>query len=94
MSNLFETEAILLSGSAETPSTRGHLQRTENGKPKESLWNIRADGGEPKDLGLNMHRISHLRIHPDGEHIAFHSGRGTEEIWVMENFIPKTESKK
>ena len=37
MRNPFETEAILLSGSAETPSTRGHLQRTESEAANRSI---------------------------------------------------------
>jgi Tol biopolymer transport system component len=62
---------------------------SEENKEKFSLWRISPEGGEPKELGLNTSEISHLRIHPDGQHIAFHSGNRTEEIWVMENFLPK-----
>lgn len=61
----------------------------ESKKSVESLWTISVDGGEPKELGLNTNSISHLRIHPDGQHIAFHSGNRAEEIWVMDNFLPK-----
>jgi Tol biopolymer transport system component len=67
---------------------------SEENKEKFSLWRISPEGGEPIELGLNTSEISHLRIHPDGQHIAFHSGKRAEEIWVMENFLPKMDKKK
>ncbi len=65
-----------------------------DGKSMESIWHISPEGGEPQEIGLSMDNIKHLRIHPDGQHIAFASGKRAEEIWVMENFLPKMDKKK
>jgi Tol biopolymer transport system component len=61
------------------------------------LVRIPAEGGELQGLGLKMAEFRHFSVHPDGQHIVFHS-RGTKtswpEVWVMENFLPKNESMK
>lgn len=83
---------------AWTPDGRNLLfskSKVIDGKDMESsLWSISLEGGEPQEIGLSMDSIKHLRIHPDGQHIAFHSGKRAEEIWVMENFLPKMDKKK
>jgi Tol biopolymer transport system component len=61
-------------------------------EPAFELVRIPADGGQPQGLGVKMAEFRHFSVHPDGEHIAFHS-RGAKmewpEVWVMENFLPK-----
>jgi Tol biopolymer transport system component len=60
---------------------------------KCELWMIPAEGGEARKLGLTIDRIIlELSIHPDGERIAFSSGKTGAEIWVMENFLPKNKN--
>jgi len=53
---------------------------------------IPVEGGELQELGLEMMEFRHFSVHPDGQHIVFHS-RGSSmrwpEVWVMENFLPK-----
>ena len=56
---------------------------------KCGLWKVSVDGGEPQNLGLMMERLAVLRIHPDGQRIAFHSGGYVSEMWVLENFLPE-----
>ncbi len=51
------------------------------------LWRISAEGGEPRKLWASK-SLGHLRVHPDGERIAFYSRSTTSEVWVMENFLP------
>ena len=29
-----------------------------------------------------------MRLHPDGRQIAYYTGRGRSDLWVMENFLP------
>jgi len=57
------------------------------------LWRIAADGGEPEKLGLKIDNpFQGLSVHPDGQHITFSTtARDVSEVWVMENFLPKTE---
>ncbi|MEA3420711.1 MAG: hypothetical protein U9Q97_03410, partial [Acidobacteriota bacterium] len=61
---------------------------------KCELWMISAEGGEARKLGLTIDRIFDLSIHPDGQRIAFSSGKPGAEIWVMENFLPEQKAKK
>jgi len=54
------------------------------------LWRIRAEGGEPQKLDLEMPYLAHIRFHPDGRQIAF-VGKpegDKSEVWVLENFLP------
>jgi Tol biopolymer transport system component len=57
--------------------------------PESSLWKISPEGGEPQKIEITIASFDHLRIHPDGQHIAFTSGERGSEVWVMENFLPK-----
>jgi Tol biopolymer transport system component len=70
---------------------------TDPTEDKSDLWRIPIDGGDPQKLGLTMYRFYHLSVHPDGKHLAFGS-LGPElvepELWVMENFLPKSEGMK
>jgi hypothetical protein len=31
-------------------------------------------------------------MHPDGRHIAFVAGGNKGEVWVMEDFLPRTKA--
>ena len=60
---------------------------------KRELWGIPARGGEPRRLELAMEGLAGLRFHPDGKRIAFTAGSYSGEVWVLENFLPKPETK-
>jgi Tol biopolymer transport system component len=62
--------------------------KTEKGE----LWQVPAAGGEPTKIGLSMELMRHLRLHPDGKRIVFTSEKILQEVWVMENFLPKEKS--
>jgi len=61
------------------------------------LVRIPKEGGEPQRLGLEMKEFRHFSVHPNGQHIVFHSVGSKvrwPEIWVMENFLPKNKNMK
>jgi len=65
--------------------------RVEGQEPRLELWRISAEGGEPQYLGLEMEGLLlyGLRIHPDGQRIAFTAGRNLgSQTWVMKNLLP------
>ncbi|UCH03079.1 MAG: PD40 domain-containing protein, partial [Candidatus Bathyarchaeota archaeon] len=66
-------------------------QRTDQGS---ELWKVSVEGGEPQKLGKTAGSIVGLRLHPDGQRLAFTSQISWVEIWVMENFLPDVEIKK
>ena len=55
---------------------------------QRELWQISAEGGSPRNLGLAMDNMTYLSVHPDGWQIAFSAYKRQTEIWVMENFLP------
>ncbi len=59
------------------------------------LWRVPVAGGKPQKAGLSMSRMMVLRVSPDGKNIAFTASEQKEksEVWVMENFLPKTKNK-
>jgi Tol biopolymer transport system component len=59
------------------------------------LWQIPVEGGKPRNLGITYKGIiSDLRVHPDGKRVAFTSAKLGGDVWVIENFVPKTEPEK
>jgi Tol biopolymer transport system component len=54
----------------------------------DGLWQVPSEGGEPRKIEIKMD-MNDLRLHPDGRRIAFISGKTTNELWVLENFLPK-----
>jgi Tol biopolymer transport system component len=66
---------------------------TKGGAPGQDLtfglWRVPAQGGEAQEVGLTMEFLRELRVHPDGQRIAFAAGQpSSPEVWVMEN-IPR-----
>jgi Tol biopolymer transport system component len=81
------------SGLAWTPDGKHVLfARTTDvsGQPFE-LWRIPLEGGAPLQTGIAMEGLRDLRVHPDGQQIAFRAGHGQGEVWVMEEFLPGTD---
>jgi len=70
---------------AESKFQRGH---------KFNFWRVPVAGGEPQNLGLQMDRVVTIRIHPNGELIAFRAAQRIKEIYAMDNFLPKMDKKK
>jgi Tol biopolymer transport system component len=59
------------------------------------LWRVAAQGGQAQEVGLTMEFLRELRVHPDGQRIAFAAGwSGAPEVWVMENIPRPTASSK
>jgi len=58
-----------------------------------SLWRISLAGGDPQKLWQSEKKFQELRLHPDGQRIAFDTIKIDTEVWVMENFLPKIETK-
>jgi Tol biopolymer transport system component len=54
------------------------------------IWRIPVQGGTPLKLDLSVPKMDFFTLHPDNRHFAFSVNDGTkEELWVMENFLPK-----
>ena len=86
-------EADFYVGASWTPDgryvvfTKGQESRATR---KVQVWRVAAEGGEPQRLGLTVDELWWLRVHPDGRHVAFGTSKASTEVWVMENFLPKS----
>ena len=73
------------------------FSKTEKGGGKTGkceLWRIPSEGGKPEKFELAANGLIDLNIHPEGSLIAFTLWNVDEEVWVMENFLPKEKTKK
>src|SRR5712692_4909979 len=80
-----------------TPDGR-HLifgkQQGAGEKRRFGFFRIAAQGGEREDLGLAMDGVTlyGLSVHPDGQHIAFSTGKSSYddafEVWKLKDFLP------
>jgi Tol biopolymer transport system component len=79
---------------AWTPDGR-HLLFQRAFKRGVELWRVTAAGGEPKKLDIELPRMGHLRMHPDGRRITF-AARNPDaekrEVWVLKNFLPPAKA--
>ena len=86
-----------------TPDGRHLIFVKQQGTGEERRFRflrIAAQGGEPEELGLAMDGVTlyGLSVHPDGQRIAFTTGRNTSdnayEVWVLKDFLPAVEKGK
>ena len=56
---------------------------------KMRLMRLAVGGGAAEETGVVMDNIQYMRRHPDGQRVAFTAGLQTNEVWAMENFLPK-----
>ncbi len=51
---------------------------------------VPVEGGQPRKLDSRISSLpAQIRIHPDGRQIAWTAGESKQEIWVLENFLPR-----
>jgi len=57
--------------------------------PTWDTWYLDLSGGRPQPIGLKTTGgAARLDVRPDGRSIAYTSGTGGNELWVMEEFLP------
>jgi Tol biopolymer transport system component len=59
---------------------------------RTELWRVAIAGGSPEPLGLAIEALGQVRIHPDGQRIAFTAGGYRAELWVIENLLPPAKN--
>ena len=76
---------------AWTPDSRRIIYATTEGqKNKFEFWQISAEGGETRNLGLAVERLLPfgISVHPDGRRIGFTAGTPKrDEVWVLRDFL-------
>jgi len=57
------------------------------------FWQVPAAGGQSRKITeAKLGWCYSLRVHPDGQRIAFMAGKRYHELWVMENFLPAAKA--
>ncbi|MHB1193400.1 MAG: tetratricopeptide repeat protein [Longimicrobiales bacterium] len=70
-----------------------HVFFVLQGGGKARLMRVAATGGPAQETGVVMDgMITQLRALPDGRRLSFTAGGQAVEVWIMENFLPKTEA--
>jgi len=77
-----------------TPDGKSLIYATEmyagNSSEPTRLWVAPAAGGTPKQLGGEFPgRVFALTVSPDGKQLGFDVTRYHNELWALENFLPK-----
>lgn len=57
------------------------------------LMMIPREGGPVEPVGLEMKGLTNLRVHPDGNRVAFDSGRRDSALWFIDNLLPELDSR-
>jgi Tol biopolymer transport system component len=79
-------------GVAWTPDGRQLIVGIQSGR-KTELWRVPAAGGTPEKIDINVDGMWQFRLHPDGRRIAFETWENNEEVWAIENLLPRPEPK-
>ena len=66
-------------------SKDGHRLFFIRGVPARELFTIPAAGGEPQALGIGLHDLYFLSLHPDGKQIVFADEQWNNQLWVLKN---------
>ncbi len=77
-----------------TAKRNGFQLREED--PKE-LWLVPVSKGKARKLDIDISSWNMepgIRLHPNGQQIAFFAGDDAREIWALENFLPALSAKK
>ena len=89
-----EKEIFFAGGPSWTPDGRQvvYLKRAKEKAGQWQAWRVAAEGGEPQRMGLiNARQLVGFALHSDGRRVATSDVKVDLELWVMENFLPKTE---
>ncbi|HUV66112.1 MAG TPA: hypothetical protein VMW24_19625 [Sedimentisphaerales bacterium] len=84
-----KSEKVLVVGVTWMPDSWDVLfWKSFPGGKEQELWRISAEGGEPRRL-WSRKTLGHMRVHPDGQRVAFYDRSTPHGVWVMENFLPE-----
>jgi len=59
---------------------------------RADIYSIPAEGGEPQPLGIGLHDLYFLSLHPDGKQIAFADEQFDNQLWVLKNLFGEAKA--
>jgi Tol biopolymer transport system component len=88
-----EADSPEISDPTWTPDGK-HVLVAKSLKQGTELWRFPVAGGQGEKLHLFPEYSCGFVMHPSGKRMAFTQSHGNYELWVMENFLPETKTKK
>jgi Tol biopolymer transport system component len=65
-----------------------------SGVPTREMFVLPAEGGEPDPLGIGLHDLYFLNLHPDGKEIVFADEQWNNQLWVLANLFGRHEARR
>lgn len=84
---VYRTSPPWIEGTAWTSDGRRLLFSWGLANASREIFTIPAEGGEPQPLGIGLHVLYYLNIHPDGKQIAFVDEQWNNQLWVLKNLF-------
>lgn len=78
---------IYFTRNAVVSDGKGGMTLDSNNQP---IMRVPAGGGTAEETGIVADEIQAIRLSPDGRRISYTAGRRSLEVWVMENFLPRS----
>jgi Tol biopolymer transport system component len=63
-----------------------------SGIPASEIYSVPAEGGEPQPLGIKLHDLYFLSLHPDGKQLVFADEQWNNQLWVLKNLFPAAKA--
>jgi Tol biopolymer transport system component len=71
--------------------------KTNSANDERDMWRFSLEDRQAQKINLNTVSFKYLSVHPDGRHIIFSTqanSTANNEVWVMENFLPRKKARK
>jgi Tol biopolymer transport system component len=73
---------------AWSPDMR-YIFAARNPNGRAGIWRVPVDGSPPQSTGISTPGATRLlHLSPNGRQFVFVNARGSDEVWVLENFLP------
>jgi Tol biopolymer transport system component len=88
---VYRTSPPWIEGTAWTSDGRRLLFSWGLPNASRDIFTIPAEGGEAQPLGIGLHVLYYLNIHPNGKQIVFTDEDWNNQLWVLKNLFSQAK---